>query len=62
MCSIHTPGANNKLKAKEMNEKETILAALRDALEYWVTHAKSAHQRGIIEGLQIAIQKVNAIN
>lgn len=45
-----------------MNEKEIILRTLRDALEYWVTHAKSAHQRGIIEGLQIAIQKVNAIN
>ena len=45
-----------------MSEKETILAALRDALEYWVIRAKNEHQRGIIEGLQIAIQKVNAIN
>lgn len=43
------------------NETTAILAALREALEYWTIHAKNAHQRGIINGLQIAIQKANAV-
>lgn len=44
-----------------MKEKEAILAALRDALEFWSARAKTEHQRGIIYGLQIAIQEATVV-
>ena len=44
---------------KEESETNPIQTELRKTFEYWSLHAQDEYQRGIAEGLRIAIEKMN---
>lgn len=45
-----------------MDDKiQEILEQLNASLEWWVIHAKNAHQYGMIQGIQLSIQNVRNI-